>query len=862
MNHKISKIEHLKSLVEGVKKIPIKSRINDEPSNSRLNESSFDINPHEASNIHSEMNDNYNRVLDASAFETKTINDRMYNDFAEDEMLKNLDDPETLQHAFVKENILDDNIAVMSTQNNIDYTEHQDDSEGKKSIDELAADNEEQRLTTHSEHNESHKRIDNDDEGGNLDRPKTRVGSKKIPINLSPPSRAKLPQRAKPKLAPPKGPNLSDFSLKPTHDIHHEEGHKVQHDVELEREDVHIEDEAVPEPVEAPKEADVIRANQLIDKSNEEQIVDNRTDTDHLNSLLISNVDNEVKNMGIGSGTEIQIEPNDKREDKPVVVDTEAEVLVRGNVHDLDSDNHVFDFASGEVKVEAPLTPRFEPHTGVQLSPTPHRHMSLSDFLDLKNNIIALKKELKDTKHELDNYKRICSKYVHSDQIEDNNGLEEYENQICHLKEENEKLKEALADAQSIKHESAHNYHQGDRSNNDYEELIDELKQYYNRLFQENNIIISEKEDQIKKLVAQNKQLIHQHKVDESQLTSFDDFCSNVKMHFDKIDKFEDENINRLLGEIRGMEIPTVGKEVEIETGTVVNIIGADDDVLRKAYEFIDNNKIQFNFIERLKEPLTFNDLKVDDDEKDDVEAQPSSNESVDNDDEMDNNQQPEQFVIYEKQPGNDILIEQNQTPNSELIETPEQIHLEPEQLEPVVTKHDQVDETYEVPKPMGPITDDMAKDLSTKSLDNFKPQTPVPETNPEPRYLIETAEKIEDQSILDQVSTVVVDDLKLDSKEENIVKEIKIEPKSFRPLHKRKLKVTQMPVDGDLFNDQDGEEKNKSTKSLKDDMSATFSDSRKASDYTKEKPSEVVDRKVTNIFTIAKVTRPQKPIN
>ena len=81
MNTKRDKIKNLRKLVEGVKKIPLKS--NRSGDDSRLDESSFNINQNDASNIHSEFNENLKADLDSSRMETRTYHENILQEVKE-----------------------------------------------------------------------------------------------------------------------------------------------------------------------------------------------------------------------------------------------------------------------------------------------------------------------------------------------------------------------------------------------------------------------------------------------------------------------------------------------------------------------------------------------------------------------------------------------------------------------------------------------------------------------------------------------------------------------------------------------------------------------------------------------------------
>ena len=108
MNMKRDKLKNLQMMVDGVKKIPLQSKLSDNEDSSRMNESSFDVNQNEISNIHSEMGDNVKRELDGSRFETRTLKDGVLdeNDEGQEDGVKN---------AFIKENE-----AILSEINNED----------------------------------------------------------------------------------------------------------------------------------------------------------------------------------------------------------------------------------------------------------------------------------------------------------------------------------------------------------------------------------------------------------------------------------------------------------------------------------------------------------------------------------------------------------------------------------------------------------------------------------------------------------------------------------------------------------------------------------------------------------------------
>ena len=76
MKSKKDRLQQLKRQVEYVKNLPITSETNRPIVNSsQLNESSFDFNKNEMSNIQSEHNEDFNRELEDSAFESKTLKD-------------------------------------------------------------------------------------------------------------------------------------------------------------------------------------------------------------------------------------------------------------------------------------------------------------------------------------------------------------------------------------------------------------------------------------------------------------------------------------------------------------------------------------------------------------------------------------------------------------------------------------------------------------------------------------------------------------------------------------------------------------------------------------------------------------------
>lgn len=848
MQPKRSKIENLKNLVEGIKKIPIKSRTKDDQSYSGLNESSFDINPHEASNVHSEMNDHYNKLLDASAFETKTINDRVYNDYAEDEMLNNLDEPEILKNAFAKDMGVEENTAGVSVQNNVDNTEHQFDSEGKRSLDEGKEDLEEDRPATHSQMN-GHQPEVLDDGERSLDKPKPRLGGKKIPIALPPPGRSKVAPRVKPKFAPPKAPAFSDFSLKQNIDVHHEEGRpslgvealELNKNTEMilegkkwaEEPIVEVEDQRDEQPKFEPE-----IVNEVVDKEENDSV-------DQLN--------NEEKLDG-----DVEVDKADPDTDHPkeVVSRPEPEIHVEPiRISESTEPAHPQSFSNlnmTETTNKKIPTPRFETKATPRQTLIREKGVAFSEFLDFKNNMITLQKTLKETKHELDKYKRIVEKYVHQDQQEEPKVDQDLEDEVSALKEENDRLKEALAEARSERKEQNQAHSKLNKSEQDYEELIEGLKQYYGRLFHENNVLISEREGQIQALVNQNKQLIHQHRMDESNMNEFEDFCSVVQEQFDQLNQADDNRMARLLEEVKELEVPVLGGQEsneEVKQPALVVLRGAEDDVMRKAFEFIEaNTKVYVApFIPPQIQPIAVEEVE---DEGWDDQQLSSVDTVVDDKEQREEEEAP--VVLYEKE-SEGLAVRSSEDPESEHIDAPSEPETETQEL----------------------IIENTREDLSVKTADNRVVEEPVvvqPEIQLPPQhvpqttegnseFIVQPSEKIEDPVLLDQVSTLDVKDLHVDAKEEVIVKEFKVEPPPLRKLQKRKLKVTQMTADERLFdNEEDTGDKQLSNKSGIDTPSITFSEQNRGVEPAKREVQEQPDKKLTNIFTQPRVARPPKP--
>ena len=942
-----SKIEHLRTLVEGVKSIPIKHRVGGDGSDSRLNESSFEFNAHDTSNVQSEQNDNYNRILDASAFETRTTHGPMRSDLEEDQMLRNLDEPDA------------------STRNNKDATEHQVESVGRKSADEQDGDHEE-RLATHSEHAEHSRVLHDDVSETSLHKPKSRVGGKKLPIAL-PTARPKMPMRSKPKLQAPKAPGVLDFSLKQTHEAHHEEGHKhvepaapeqqEQVDAKAEGETgdkgEHKNEETVKEEVAQHDDKAVVENEGAIGNGHvdeqvseltnilKEQMEVVKTKYNHLNALPESNTnehkhahtqDNELENKTDNA-------PND---DKPAHEDAPRApapvVHTPTPMEQSKQTDEIFDFATQDA-VQPPTTAPERPAYSRTRTANLNASNNFNEFVDLKNAFVALKKELKDTKHELDNYKRICSKYIHDEQGESNTTADEYENTILHLREENEKLKEALANAQAAQTENGKRA-QPTAADADYESLIDELKRYYNKLFADNNVIIHEKEGQIVKLVNQNKQLLAQHKHDVSQHVNIDGISDVLRVQLEEFNNADEVRLDKLLESVRALDVNVAqGGEIDVDVSPVVVIKGADDDVLRKAYEFIDSNKVEFGF--KVDAPVVVDsgavdakDEKVDEDEEE-QEPEASEEESVNEDITVDPvvddgaeehteevkheehvpevQERPEDEAETkevdepkrgEKEEPKHTETEEHDRDETEETEQVQQLEHQPETTENLITPEQQeetkedVEPELQEPEETKPITPDEATPLEMDShIDNNSEKIVAPKETTvdngftaepaQPEQKIETEdtqpEKMEEpvkkevvppprlprasnvfaREVKPEVKPETKPEVKPEAKQE-VKPEIKAEPpkveaRTFKPLVKRKLKVTQLNTETGLFDNDDNDGAsvtNKSMRDFNDNASVALSDKNTVYSVA-EKPSEPSERKVTNIFTQARVARP-----
>ena len=843
MQPKRSKIQHLKNLVEDVKKIPIKSRVNDDESYSRLNESSFDFTPHDASNIHSEMNDHYNKILDASGFDTRTINERIVHDPVEDEMLNNLEENDMHKMAFAKENIEEDNGQIITSQNNIDNKEQQMDNQDKKSIKNELKDREADKSVTNPDMDDNSTLKDTDGETS-LKRPKPKISGKKIPINLPPPTRPKMHQRTMPKLTPPKVP-FSETNLKLKEEPRSEElADKDNKEV--------IDDNknrtTIPEQIETSN-----------DKNEEpESKNNNQTST---NELMIGDIDNNdrdrstkdvVKGEEIKSDKELENKEDIDINDKALIDDSkqhtkeenQVELTLTNDGPQLNTDEQLLKKSNFEEqniqKIEKPVE--------LKSTPVKDKVMELSDFLDIKNNLITLKKELNDTKSELNHYKRICHKYVHPETNNEKMNSDDFKNQIFALKEENERLKEALAEARSVKTETANNYNKLDKTDTDYEDLIEELKSYYNKLFEENNIIISEKENQITNLVIQNKQLLHQHRTDESTFKGFDDFFANIQSQFDKINEVDNIKTNQLLSEIRDLDINVSDEYKPSEIQTVINIQGADDDLLKKAFEFIDANKGSYDMPIIKEVPQDEIEINKENDEK-----EPSSVDTVIAEDEFEDTNRIESKVIYEEK--NEEKSE-DRIPEIQPIVKDDELSAKLEKPEIAEIEHVQKNKSEDNAKSEEEKQEIIQEKLE-KQIDEIQPSPPM-----KTEFVVELANKVEDKSLLDQISTVDVKNLEISNKDSETAKEVKVEPKKFNPIQKRKLKVTQMPVDQKLF---DNEEENNGdglgSKSQLESPGVSTKSRKIQNAFIKDKPVEQPEKKLTNIFTQKKVARPPKPV-
>ena len=832
MKPKRSKIENLKNLVEGVKKIPIKSRHNDDQSYSQLNESSFDFTPNDASNVHSEINDNYNKILDASAFETRTINERICHDVVEDEMLKNIDDKEILKVAFAKENMVEDNNAILNSQDNIKNAEFKAENNLEQIENDTENETHNKKLVNESQNEDNNNRSLDNNNRIDIKPPKPKLGNKKIPRNLPQPTRPRPKQHFAPKLA---NTNIAT----PQHPIlFGEEDSTIKKNNDENKNEIvenHLNKDFIPEgsyelkqnggehenannikkeidDQQSPNQND----NQL-DRQNEELNLDENKNLQ--NNLIEKKEYNSIKNKSTDKEKEIK--------------EAENEVAPIKNSDQLGLDNFKTSTNETQKKEEGNSAPKTENIIKSELNKTPDKVMELSEFISVKNSLITLKKELAETKNELNHYKKICHKYIHPDPKEEKNSFDEYETQIFELKEENEKLKEALTEVKLAKHKSLHEKHECNTTDTQYEDLIEELKKYYNKLFEENNIIISEKEKQIADLVNQNKQLLHRLKTDELNTNNFDHVFDLIKEQFDKINEKDNEQLNRLHAELHNLNSPIVDKNLDLDINPSVKLLGADDDTLKKAFEFIDYNEQNFDFRNIKEVPKKEEDNNIKDEEQSSVNTVVAETEDID-EHRFDNN------VLNEEAIGEFRNADKNQqnTIKDDLeINSKENREIKDED-QPISAKNE------------CEYKDNNNKMTEEKDLDTLEDKQELQVQTPD--FMVELANKTEDKSLLDQVSNADVKNLDLNTKNENVGEELKTNNRPFKPLKKRKLKVTQMAIDQKLFDNEETEAKVNSVQNQVESPGISLNSYKTSNDNLR-------DKKLTNIFTQNKVPRPTK---